>query len=73
MDEQAWANNILQKMKYPTGDEVTIIRTPVMMKNMGLPASDASGRIGRDTGSVLAEHGYTPAQIARFLADKIVE
>lgn len=72
-DEQAWANNILQKMKYPTGDEVTIIRTPVMMKNMGLPASDASGRIGRDTECVLAQHGYTPAQITQFLADKIVK
>ncbi len=72
-DEQAWANNILQMITYPTGDEVAVIRTPVMMKNMGLPESNTTGRIGRDTERVLAEHGYTQAQIAQFLTDKIVK
>lgn len=72
-DEQAWENDILQKMKYPTGDEVTIVRTPVLMKNMGLPESRASGAIGRDTEEVLKRHGYTPEEIKGFRAGGIIK
>ncbi len=62
-DEQAWANDYLYKMKYPTGNERALVRLPVFFKEAGLPEYKQSPQIAENTAEVLKEMGYTEEDI----------
>lgn len=67
-DEQAWASKALTKVKYLTGNEGTVVATPVHMKNMGEPDYEPSKRIGYHTVEVLKQYGYTQADLEAMAA-----
>ncbi|AJD30649.1 3-(aryl)acryloyl-CoA:(R)-3-(aryl)lactate CoA-transferase FldA [Clostridium sporogenes] len=69
-DEQAWANDYLYKMKYPTGNERALVRLPVFFKEAGLPEYNQSPQIAENTVEVLKEMGYTEQEIEELEKDK---
>ncbi|NEZ46806.1 CoA transferase [Clostridium niameyense] len=71
-DEQAWANDYLYKMKYPTGNERALVRLPVFFKEAGLPEYNQAPLIAENTEEVLKEMGYTDDQIGELIENKDV-
>lgn len=69
-DEQAWANDYLYKMKYPTGNERALVRLPVFFKEAGLPEYKQSPQIAENTAEVLKEMGYTEEDIQELEKNK---
>ena len=67
-DEQAWASNILEKVKFPNGEERAMVRTPVMFAETELPPYERGHFFGEDTREVLASLGYTKEEIAAMFA-----
>ncbi len=66
-DEQAWASDCLAKVKYPNGNERTMVRTPVIFANTDLPPYERAAFLGEHTKAVLAELGYTSEQIEAMI------
>lgn len=67
-DEQAWASSILEKVKFPNGEERAMVRTPVMFAETELPPYERGHFFGEDTREVLASLGYTKEEIAAMFA-----
>lgn len=67
-DEQAWASSILEKVKFPNGEERAMVRTPVMFAETELPPYERGHFFGEDTREVLASLGYTNEEIAAMFA-----
>ena len=67
-DEQAWASSILEKVKFPNGEERAMVRTPVMFAETELPPYERGHFFGEDTREVLASLGYTDEEIAAMFA-----
>lgn len=67
-DEQAWASNILEKVKFPNGEERAMVRTPVMFAETELPPYERGHFFGEDTREVLASLGYTEEEITAMFA-----
>lgn len=67
-DEQAWASSILEKVKFPNGEERAMVRTPVMFAETELPPYERGHFFGEDTREVLASLGYTEEEIAAMFA-----
>lgn len=67
-DEQAWASSILEKVKFPNGEERAMVRTPVMFAETELPPYERGHFFGEDTCEVLASLGYTEEEIAAMFA-----
>ena len=71
-DEQAWANDYLEKVTFPSGNTDIMPRSPIEMESVGelktVPAAD----IGEHTAKVLSELGYTEEQIAAMDASGAV-
>ena len=63
-DEQAWANDYLLEYTYPSGDKTVVVGSPVSFGSIEKPSFKHGGNIGRDTDAVLAEAGYSEAEIA---------
>ncbi|MGL5356815.1 MAG: CaiB/BaiF CoA transferase family protein [Fusobacteriaceae bacterium] len=72
-DKQAWASNILESKKYSTGNTRTLVRTPVMFKEMGLPEYKCGPLIGEHTNEILEELGYSKEDIKKNSENKIVK
>lgn len=66
-DEQAWANGYLEKVTFPNGNVDTMPSSPIEMKSIGELKTVPAGDIGADTRKVLAELGYSEAQIEAML------
>ena len=67
-DEQAWASSILEKVKFPNGEERAMVRTPVMFAETELPPYERGHFFGEDTREVLSSLGYTEEEIAAMFA-----
>lgn len=64
-DPQAWANDYLSAVEYPSGLKVTMPTNPVQFgKEFDVQPVRNSGRVGRDTEDVLAGIGYSAEQLA---------
>lgn len=68
VDEQAWASNILAKVRFPNGEERTMVRTPVMFAETELPPYERASFMGEQTREVLAKLGYSNEQIEAMIA-----
>jgi cinnamoyl-CoA:phenyllactate CoA-transferase len=67
LDEQAWANDYFYKMRYPTGNDRTLVRPPVMFADTPLPEYKRGPYLGEQTEAILAKLGYSEAQIKAMM------
>ena len=56
----------------PDGSRVPAVRTPILMSEARLAYERASPRVGEHTADILAELGYSSADIARLGRDRVV-
>lgn len=73
VDEQAWASDCLYAMEYPTGNTRTLVRTPVMFTEAGLPPYVRGPYLGEHTREILSDLGYTAEQVDSMLADGVAQ
>ncbi len=69
VDPQAWASDCLYAMEYPTGNTRTLVRTPVMFTESGLPPYIRGPYLGEHTKEILTDLGYTAQQVDSMLAE----
>lgn len=67
-DEQAWANGYLEKVTFANGHTDIMPTSPIEMKSVGELKTVPAAGIGAHTRKVLAELGYSEAQIEAMLA-----
>ena len=67
-DAQAWANGYLERVEYSTGNVDVVPTSPVEMESVGKVVTTPSPKVGQDTRSILADLGYSDAQIDAMLA-----
>ncbi|MGN0204793.1 MAG: CaiB/BaiF CoA transferase family protein [Coprococcus sp.] len=67
-DPQAWGSDALAKVKFPNGNERTMVRTPVMFADTELPPYERGAFLGEHTKEVLAQLGYSDEQIIAMIA-----
>ncbi len=67
-DPQAWESDILAKVKFPNGNERSMVRTPVIFSETPLPAYERGGFIGEHTKEVLKNLGYSDEQVEAMIA-----
>ena len=73
VDEQAWASDCLYAMDYPTGNTRTMVRTPVIFTEAGLPPYVRGPYLGEHTKEILSGLGYTAEQVDALLADGVAK
>lgn len=61
-DEQVWANNILAKVDYPSGQRM-VPTNPILFESMPEPRLETCKSQGAHTEEIMKELGYTDAQI----------
>jgi crotonobetainyl-CoA:carnitine CoA-transferase CaiB-like acyl-CoA transferase len=66
-DEQAWANDYLERVTSPSGNVNVMPSSPIEMRSVGKLETVPAAGIGADTRRVLAELGYSDAQIEAML------
>lgn len=66
-DPQAWGSDIFYEMHYSNGNVRTLVRTPVMFEEAGLPPYERGPYLGEHTESTLRELGYTDEQIEELV------
>ncbi|RRK10913.1 CoA transferase [Lactiplantibacillus garii] len=66
-DDEAWDNDELRKLKYPSGNERMIPTNPVRFASQGKPELKISRAQGSDTKAVLSELGYSDEKIAKLV------
>ncbi|CAM3151811.1 CaiB/BaiF CoA transferase family protein [Lactiplantibacillus plajomi] len=68
-DDEAWDNDELRKMKFPSGNERMIPTNPVRFTSQGNPELKISRAQGSDTRAVLKEMGYSDEKIAKLVEE----
>lgn len=68
-DDEAWDNDELRKLQYPSGNERMIPTNPVRFASQGAPELKISRAQGTDTKAVLSELGYSDEKIAKLVAE----
>ncbi|MCI1858599.1 MAG: CoA transferase [Sporolactobacillus sp.] len=71
-DEQAWANDCLRRVTYPTGNKRVLLTSPVRFKSLGNPDMRLSKPLGHDNEEVLKELGYSTNKIQVLEKDKVI-
>lgn len=66
-DEQVWANNIITKIPYPSGQRY-MPTNPVNFASMGMPEYVIGGSQGAHTVEILHQLGYTAQQVEEILS-----
>jgi len=66
-DEQAWANDYLERVTSPSGEVNVMPSSPIEMRSVGKLETIPAAQIGADTRRVLADLGYSEAQIEAML------
>ncbi len=72
-DRQAWDNGCLHRVDYPaSGMSAAFPTVPVRFSEYPVSGMRMSGAVGRDTGEVLEEYGYSKAEIHSMQRDGAV-
>ena len=67
VDPQAWGSDCLYEMEYSNGAKRTLVRTPVMFEETGLPPYERGPYLGEHTEKILKEIGYTDEEVAKLI------
>lgn len=67
-DPQAWASDCFYAMDYPTGATRTLVRTPVMFEEGGLPPYERAPYLGEQTAEVLSSLGYSENEVSELIS-----
>ncbi len=67
-DPQAWGSDALTKVKMANGEERTMVRTPVIFSDTGLPKYERAAFLGEQTREALSKLGYSNEQIDAMIA-----
>lgn len=67
VDPQAWGSDCFYKMSYPTGNDRTLVRPPIMFQDTPLPEYNRGPYLGEQTESILTELGYSEADITAMM------
>ena len=67
-DPQAWGSDALAKVKFPNGNERTMVRPPVMFAETDLPPYERAPFLGEHTREVLESIGYSAAEVEAMIA-----
>lgn len=70
-DEQVWANNIITKIPYPSGERY-MPTNPVNFKSMGEPEYHIGGSQGAHTVEIMEHLGYSQKEIEEAIASGAV-
>ncbi len=62
-DEQAWDNNYLREVTFPTGNTRVFAKTPVDFASQNTPEFKNTTKVGGNTREILKEMGYTDGDI----------
>jgi crotonobetainyl-CoA:carnitine CoA-transferase CaiB-like acyl-CoA transferase len=71
-DPQCTAREMVERVPHPTLGEVPIVGVPVKFSEMRPRVRTHAPRLGEHTDEVLAEHGYSAAEIAQLRARRVV-
>lgn len=71
-DEQAWANDVLTKIPYPSGGKI-MPTNPVGFASLGKPDYVIGGMQGAHTVEIMKHLGYSDEQIEEIIASKAAE
>ena len=71
-DEQAWANDYLLKVTYPTGNSGIVPNLPVSFGNQQKSEFKHPPKVGGDSVAILKSLGYTDGKIDELLSNRIV-
>lgn len=71
-DEQAWANDFVEKVEYPNGQTNVVPTIPISLEGIAPVKLQTTRRIGQDTAKVLEDLGYTPEQMEQLAATGII-
>ena len=71
-DPQAWANDFIRNVEYPTGYTHRVPTSPIEMEKLEARPLNTTKAVGEDTAKVLSELGYTDEQIAEMTASGAV-
>ena len=66
-DPQAWGSDALTKVKFPNGNERTMVRPPVMFTENEPAEYKRAGFLGEHTIEVLKDLGYTDEKVAQMI------
>lgn len=66
-DEQVWANDVMVKIPYPSGER-NVSTNPVKFQSLGLPEYRIGGAEGQHTVSLLKELGYSDTEVEELLS-----
>ena len=65
-DPGIWENGYLQRLPGDAGEEQAVVGTPIAMSGTPLTPGVRAPELGEHTESVLAEAGYSAAEIEQF-------
>ena len=71
-DEQAWANDVLTKIPYPSGGKI-MPTNPVGFASLGKPDYVIGGMQGAHTVEIMKQLGYSDEQIGEIIASGAAE
>jgi crotonobetainyl-CoA:carnitine CoA-transferase CaiB-like acyl-CoA transferase len=71
-DAQTAARSMIERVVHPRLGEIPVVGTPVKFSRMRARVRRAAPQQGEHTDEVLAEHGYSSAEITALRAKKIV-
>ncbi|HWR42851.1 CaiB/BaiF CoA transferase family protein [Sporomusa sp.] len=72
-DEEAYANDILRRVKYKSYGERVIPTSPIRLKSVGDPKLWTSKPIGYDTHNYLLKYGYSEDAVQRLIENGVVK
>ncbi len=73
VDEEAYANDILRRVKYKSYGDRVIPTSPIRLRSVGDPKLWTSKPIGYDTSEYMLKYGYSADDVKRFIENGVIK